>query len=118
MTRQGALAEEVAGGQYRDHRFFSYAREHRELDRALLDVPDVVAPLALREDDFAPWVLNDLSGRTRRFEILRRIEPATGLRLDRSRFLSHAPTMIILLSGPNFTVAWRAAPDEVAACPS
>ena len=47
LTGQGALAEKVAGGQHRDDRLFADTGEHRELDRALLDVPDVVAGVAL-----------------------------------------------------------------------
>ena len=76
LTRQGPLAEKVAGGQHRDDRFFADTREHRELDRALLDVPDVVAGLALREDDVAASILHNRSCRAGRFEIPLHIEPA------------------------------------------
>ena len=47
LTGQGALAEKIAGRQHRDDRLFADAGEHRQLDRALLDVPDVVAGVAL-----------------------------------------------------------------------
>ena len=47
LTGQGALAEEVAGRQHRHHRLLADAGEHRQLDRAFLDVSDVVAGIAL-----------------------------------------------------------------------
>ena len=36
LSRQRALAEEIARAQHRDDGFLADAREHRELDRALL----------------------------------------------------------------------------------
>ena len=74
LTGQRALAEKVAGRQHRDDRLFADAGEHRELDRALLDVSDVVGRVALREDDLSPPILHDRSCRACRLEIRLRIE--------------------------------------------
>jgi hypothetical protein len=47
LPGQGALTEEVARLQHRHNRLFPGAGEHRELDPARLDVPNVVARVAL-----------------------------------------------------------------------
>ena len=54
-------------------------REHRDLDRPGLDVPDVVGGVALSEYDISLSVLRDLAGRASRLEIRVRIEQATSL---------------------------------------
>ena len=52
-------------------------------------IPDVVAGVALREDDLSAPILHDLSCRARRFEIGLHIEPAPCLRFDGSRLGFH-----------------------------
>ena len=84
LTGQRAFAEEVAGAEHRDDRLFADAGDHRELDRALLDVPDVVAGVALREDDRPPSIPDYLPCRACRFEIRLHIEPAAAFRFDGS----------------------------------
>ena len=85
LTGQRALAEEVAGPQHRDDRLFADPGEHRELDRALLEVPDVSGRIALCEHDLSRPILHNPSCRPCRLEIRLRIE---GVRRFRARLLS------------------------------
>ena len=64
-------------------------RESKEASHFALDMPHVVAEVALGKDDLAFSILHDSSGRSGRFEILLHIEPAPGLRLDRGSRSSH-----------------------------
>src|SRR6185503_10993120 len=80
----GALAEKVAGAQHRDDGLFADPGEHRELDRAFLNVPNVIAGVALREDDISPLIRDDFACGAGRVEIPLDIEPTPRLRADGS----------------------------------
>ena len=61
LTRQAPFAKELADPQHRHDGLSACLREHRELHATLLDVHDVIAPVALSEDDVGAPVLDDLS---------------------------------------------------------
>ena len=84
LTGQRAFTEEVAWTQHRDDRLFADLGQYRELDRTLLDVFDVLARIALREDDISPLVLHHFSRGACRRKIFLHVERASRLRLDGS----------------------------------
>jgi hypothetical protein len=53
LTGQASLAEEVTWAKHGDHGLFSGLRQHRQLDAAGLNVPDMLAGIALSEDKLA-----------------------------------------------------------------
>ena len=76
LTRQASLAEELARAQHRHDGFAARLREHRELHAALLDVQDVLARIALGEDDLASPILDDRFRNPRGVEEGVRVESA------------------------------------------
>jgi hypothetical protein len=65
--------------EHRDDRFFAGLRKRGQLHRARLDVHDVRARVALREDRLAPRVLHDCLGSAGRFEKCVCVERSYGL---------------------------------------
>ena len=61
LTRQASFAKELAAAQHGHDGLPARLREHRELHAAFLDVQDVLARVALGEDDLGPPILHDLS---------------------------------------------------------
>ena len=59
LPGQTAFTEELAGPQHRHYGFAARFRQHRQLDVALPDVEDVIAGVALLEDDRVAWILDD-----------------------------------------------------------
>ena len=89
LTGQRAFTEEVAGPEHRHDRLLADTGEHRELDRAFLQIPDVVRGVALREYDPAGGVFQDSASRG--FEVDLDVELANVLRCDCPRFCWHEP---------------------------
>src|SRR5207247_6241867 len=74
MTRQRPLAEEVSRPQHRHDRLLAAARQHRELDRALLNVQDGVGRITLGENEISGSIGCDCFSRPGRTEKLLHVE--------------------------------------------
>ena len=79
LAGEAAFAEEIARPQDGDDGFFASFVDDGEPDSALLDVEDVSARVALREDCFFPLEFGDFSGDAGGIEKFLRVELAVGL---------------------------------------
>jgi hypothetical protein len=80
LARQASFAKEIAGSQNRNDGFFTGFVDDRKPHRAFLDIDDIRAGLALREDRLFLRILDNLLSHTSRIKKSLRFERSLGIR--------------------------------------